>query len=54
MIEELFELFEKKDDLEDELDLINTKIEVMVTKLKFKEPSFKECKKYNLNWLHDF
>lgn len=56
MIEELFELFDKKDDLEDEINEISIRIEMMKIGMKYKEPSFQQVatSRYKHNWLHDF
>ena len=58
MIETLINLFEEKENLEDKINEINIKIEMMKVGMKYKEPSFQQVKvansRYKHNWLHDF
>ena len=57
-LDNLIELFDKKEELEDNIDLINRKLDI----LKFKQSSFKEIstknyiisnRKYDRNWICD-
>ena len=55
MIETLINLFEEKEDLEDKIDIINNKLDIL-SSFWNKEKTFKDVcnKKYNRNWLRDF
>lgn len=54
-VDEIIYLFEEKEDLEDKIDIINNKLDILSSLFK-KERTFKEVtsKKYNRNWLRDF
>lgn len=56
MIETLINLFEEKENLEDKINEINIRIEMMKNGMKYKEPSFQQVSvsRYKHNWLHDF
>lgn len=56
-LNELFVLFDEKNELEDRMEMINLKIEVAKQKIKAREQSLKETvlssKMSKVNWIRD-